>query len=44
LSHRLKAMPGIRIAKCGKPKGARKPMKIKFGEKTLAEIMREECR
>ena len=38
---RLDAIPGIRIGKGGKPKGATHPIVIKPGEKTLAELVIE---
>lgn len=44
LLRRLKAMPGVYIAKGGKPKGARRPIRIKPGEKSLADIVLEERR
>lgn len=44
LLRRLKTMPGVYIAKGGKPKGARRPIRIRPGEKTLADIVLEERR
>lgn len=44
LLRRLKTMSGVYIAKGGKPKGARKPIRIKPGEKSLADIVLEERR
>jgi len=44
LLRRLKTMPGVYVAKGGKPKGANRPIKIKPGEKSLADIVLEERR
>lgn len=44
LLRRLQNIPGVRLGKDGKPEGAQKPIKIKPGEKTLAEIILEDRR
>jgi len=44
LLKRLKNIPGVRAGAGGKPRGAAKPLKIKRGEKTLAELVLEERR
>ncbi len=44
LLRRLKLMSGVYVGKGGKPKGARKPIKVKSGEKPLADIVLEERR
>lgn len=44
LQRRLRTIPGIRLAKGGKPKGAARPLRIKPGEKTLSDIVLEERR
>jgi len=41
---RLAAIPGIILAKGGKPRGAKHPLRIRKGEKTLAEIVLEDRR
>jgi prevent-host-death family protein len=41
---RLAAIPGIILAKGGKPQGAKNPMRIRKGEKSLAEIVLEDRR
>jgi prevent-host-death family protein len=38
---RVKLIPGIGLASGGKPLGAKKPIRIRPGEKTLAEIVLE---
>lgn len=42
LLRRLKLVPGVRLGTGGKPLGARKPMRIRHGQKTLAEIVLED--
>ena len=42
LLRRLKLVPGVRLGTGGKPLGARKPMRIRHGQKTLAEMVLED--
>jgi prevent-host-death family protein len=42
LSERLKLLPGIRLGVGGKPQGARRPIRIRPGQKSLAEIVLED--
>lgn len=44
LRRRLETIPGIRLAKGGKPKGAPRPLRIKPGEKTLSDIVLKDRR
>jgi hypothetical protein len=44
LLRRLQTMAGVHLGKGGKPEGARNPIKIKSGEKTLSEIVLENRR
>jgi prevent-host-death family protein len=44
LIRRLERMPGVQLALPGKPRGARRPIVIKPGQKTLAEIVIEDRR
>jgi prevent-host-death family protein len=44
LIHRLKLVPGIRLGTGGKPLGAKRPIRIGRGRKTLAQIVLEERR
>ena len=44
LVRRLKRIPGVQLATAGKLRGARRPIRIKPGEKTLAEIVIEDRR
>jgi prevent-host-death family protein len=44
LIRRLKRIPGVELALPGKPRGARRPIVSKPGEKTLAEIVLEDRR
>ncbi len=42
LLRRLKLVPGVRLGTGGKPLGAKKPIRIRHGQKTLAEIVLED--
>ena len=44
LLRRLQSIPDVRMGEGGKPKGAPNPIKIKPGQKTLAEIVLEDRR
>jgi prevent-host-death family protein len=44
LLRRLQTIAGVHLGKGGKPEGARNPIKIKPGEKTLSEIVLENRR
>ncbi len=44
LLRRVKLIPGIGLSSGGKPLGAKKPMRIRPGQKTLAEIVLEDRR
>ncbi len=44
IRRRLAAIPAIILAKGGKPRGAKHPIRIRKGEKTLAEIVIEDRR
>jgi len=44
LLRRLRLVPGVRLGAGGKPLGAKKPIKIQPGQKTLAQIVLEERR
>ncbi len=44
INRRLAAIPGIILAKGGKPRGSKHPIRIRKGEKTLAEIVLEDRR
>jgi len=44
LLRRVKLIPGIGLAGGGKPLGAKKPIRIRPGQKTLAEIVLEDRR
>lgn len=39
---RLKLLPGVRLGEGGKPLGAKAPIRIRRGQKTLAEIVLED--
>ncbi len=42
LLRRLKLVPGVRLGTGGKPLGAKRPLRIRTGQKTLAEIVLED--
>lgn len=42
LLRRLKLLPGVRLGTGGKPLGAKNPIRIGAGQKSLAEIVLEE--
>jgi len=42
LLRRLKLLPGVRLGTGGKPLGAKKPIRIRPGQKSLAEIVLED--
>jgi prevent-host-death family protein len=42
LLRRLKLLPGVRLAEGGKPLGAKTPIRIRPGQKSLAEIILED--
>ncbi len=44
MHHRLAAIPGIMLGERGKIKGSKHPIRIRKGEKTLAEIVLEDRR
>jgi prevent-host-death family protein len=44
LLRRLKLVPGVRLGTGGKPIGAKRPIRIRSGQKTLAEIVLENRR
>lgn len=44
LLRRLKFIPGVRLAANGKPLGAKRPIRIRPGHKTLAETVLEDRR
>jgi len=44
VSRRLAAIPGIALPTGPKPRGSKQPMRIRRGEKTLAEIVLEDRR
>ncbi len=44
LLRRLKLIPGVRLGAGGKPLGAKKPIRIRPGQKTLAQIVLEDRR
>ncbi len=44
LERRLRAIPGVRLGKGRKPKGAMRPLRIKPGEKSLSDIVLEDRR
>ena len=44
LLRRLKLVPGVRLGTGGKPFGAKRPIRIRHGQKTLAEIVLEDRR
>jgi prevent-host-death family protein len=39
---RLKLLPGVRLGSGGKPRGAKRPIRIRPGQKSLAEIVLED--
>jgi prevent-host-death family protein len=39
---RLKLLPGVRLGAGGKPQGAKRPIRIRPGQKSLAEIVLED--
>jgi len=41
LLRRLKLLPGVRLGEGGKPLGAKSPIRIRPGQKSLAEIVLE---
>ncbi len=44
LLRRLKLVPGVRLGAGGKPLGARRPIRIRPGQRTLAQIVLEDRR
>ncbi len=42
LLRRLKMLPGVRLGEGGKPLGAKRPIRIRFGQKSLAQIVLED--
>ena len=44
LLRRLKLVPGVRLGAGGKPLGARRPIRIRPGRRTLAQIVLEDRR
>jgi len=42
LLRRLKLLPGVRLGEGGKPLGARRPIRIRAGQKSLAQIVAED--
>ncbi len=44
LLRRLKLVPGVRLGAGGKPLGARRPIRIRPGQSTLAQIVLEDRR
>ena len=42
LRHRLELLPGVRLGEGGKPLGAKNPVRICPGQKSLAEIVLED--
>ncbi len=42
LLRRLKLIPGVRLGTGGKPLGAKSPMRIRRGQKSLAQIVLED--
>jgi prevent-host-death family protein len=42
LLERLKLLPGVRLGVGGKPQGARRPLRIRHGQKSLAEMVLED--
>ena len=42
LLRRLKLVPGVRLGAGGKPLGARRPIRIRAGQRTLAQIVLED--
>ena len=42
LLRRLKLISGVRVGSGGKPLGAKRPIKIRHGQKTLAEMVLED--
>jgi prevent-host-death family protein len=44
LLRRLKLVPGVRLGAGGKPLGARRPVRIRPGQRTLAQIVLEDRR
>jgi prevent-host-death family protein len=39
---RLKLLPGVRLGAGGKPQGAKRPIRIRAGQKSLAEMVLED--
>ena len=44
LEERLAALPGVNAGTGGKPKGATRPVRVKSGKKSVADIVVEERR
>jgi prevent-host-death family protein len=44
LLRRLKLVPGVRLGAGGKPLGARRPIRIRPGQRTLAQIVLQDRR
>jgi prevent-host-death family protein len=42
LLRRLKLLPGVRLGTGGKPLGAKSPIRIRSGQKSLAEVVLED--
>ena len=42
LLRRLKLIPGVRLGTGGKPLGAKRPMRVRRGQKSLAQIVLED--